>query len=74
MAPRDSVILPETVTTIRSNAFIAKGGRPLFIKLPDSLKKLPAEAFLGGFWDEDEDASNYQKTYYVSTASAKFAE
>ena len=76
MAPLDAVILPESVTTIRNGAFIAKGGRPLFIKLPDSLEKLPAEVFLGGFWPQDDDTadSSFQKTYYVSTSSAKFAE
>ena len=69
-----AVFLPESVTTIRNGSFVAKGGVPLFVKLPNSLKKLPSEAFMGGFWHEDNDRGDYRKYYYVSTSSVKFAE
>lgn len=69
-----SVYLPESVTTVRNGAFVAKGGIPLFVKLPNSLKKLPLKTFLGGFWSEDDGLDDSTKYYYISTSSAKFAE
>ncbi len=66
--------LPESVTTIRNGAFTTRGGQPLFVKLPTELKKLPADAFRGGFFNEDDDreGADWQKYYYVSTSNKEF--
>ncbi len=66
--------LPESVTTIRNGAFTTQGGKPLFVKLPSELKKLPADAFRGGFFDGDDDreGADWQKYYYISTSNKEF--
>ena len=74
MPKLNAVYLPESITTIQDGAFVAKGGSPLYIKLPDSLKNLPHKAFLGEFWDEDDSLVDYKKYYYIETTSAEFAE
>lgn len=66
------IILPESVTTIRDWAFVAKGGKPLFIKLPDGVKKLPANAFVGGFFSEDDGLPDSTKYYYIATTNKSF--
>ena len=66
--------LPESVTTIRNGAFTTRGGQTLFVKLPTELKKLPADAFRGGFFNEDDDreGADWQKYYYISTSNKEF--
>ncbi len=74
MTPLEQIILPQSVTTLRNGAFTAHGGQPLYIKLPKGLKKMPAEAFWGGFFDgdDDSDGANWQKYYFVSTSNLEF--
>lgn len=69
-----SIFIPESVSKIRNGAFVAKSGIPLFVKLPDSLKKLPSEVFQGRIWVQDDDQSNSTKYYYVASSSSKIAE
>lgn len=69
LTPLKSVFLPETVTTIRNGAFVAKGA--LFTKLPDSLKKLPSDAFSGGIYFDNQ---NDWPMYYIATSSSDIAE
>lgn len=70
----DAVIIPESVIAIRNGAFVARGGEPLFIKLPDSLKKFPVKALDGGYYEEDDERPDSQKYYYVSTKSVEISE
>lgn len=73
LVPLKEIYLPETVTTIRKGAFIAHSDTPLFIKLPNSLKKLPADTIWGGVFLGETDINCWLKSYYVSTSSPQFA-
>lgn len=68
------IIIPSSVTTVRNGAFTARSGRPLFIRLPRTLKELPSEAFVGGRFDEDAGAEDDAKYYYVSSPVKKLAD
>jgi hypothetical protein len=65
--PLRKIILPETVIRIQNQAFIAKSGQPLYIKLPNTLQKLPSMAFGG-------DVFFSPVRYYIETCCAQFAE
>ena len=66
------ILLPESVKKIQDMAFIAKGGQPLFVKLPDGLARLPDGAFSGGFFDEDDGLPDSTKYYYIATKNVNF--
>ena len=69
MTPLQSVIIPESVTTIRNESFVCKGGKSLFIQLPHNLGKVSEKVFASGMYDED-DEYDFVKTYYVATSKA----
>ena len=70
MTPLQSVIIPESVTTIRNESFVCKGGKSLFIELPHNLGKVSERVFASGMYDEDDDEYDFVKTYYVATLEA----
>ena len=74
MTPLEQIILPKSVTTLRNGAFTARGGKPLFVHLPDKMVKLPTEVFEGGYFGIDDQDSDWTKFYYVSTPAKKLAE
>ena len=74
MASLTEIILPESVRAIRAGAFTAKGGVPLFIKLPEGLDRITDSAFNGGFYDADADLPVWKKTYYISTVKKEHAD
>lgn len=74
MTPLEQIILPKSVTTLRNSAFTARGGKPLFVRLPAKMTKLPAEAFDGGYFGIDDLDSDWTKYYFVSTPVKKLAE
>ena len=65
-----TIILPESVTIVRNQSFASQDGKPLFIRFPKSLLKIPAGIFL--FATDEEDYS--RKYYYVSTPVKDIAE
>ena len=67
MTQLTEIDVPSSVATIRNGAFTARSGKPLFVRLPDSLKKLPSEAFVGGLFDEDLDVDDETKYYFISS-------
>ena len=74
MTPLEQIILPKSVTTLRNGAFTARGGKPLFVRLPDKMAKLPTEVFEGGYFGIDDQDSDWTKYYFVSTPVKKLAE
>ena len=74
MTPLEQIILPKSVTTLRNGAFTARGGKPLFVRLPDKMVKLPTEVFEGGYFGIDDQDSDWTKYYYISTPVKKLAE
>ena len=76
-----AIYLPDSVTTIRSNAFFAGKSRTLFVHLPASStpwsflnRWLPQTAFSSRFFDEKAKrwcAEN--NTYYISSADKEIA-
>lgn len=44
----ERIYLPESVTTVRKEAFMPKRDGTLFVELPDSLKSIPKAAFICG--------------------------
>ena len=74
MTPLEQIILPKSVTTLRNGAFTARGGKPLFVRLPTEMTKIPAEAFDGGYFGIDDQDSDWTKYYFVSTPVKELAE
>ena len=74
MTPLEQIILPKSMTTLRNGAFTARGGKPLFVRLPAEMTKLPAEAFDGGYFGIDDQDSDWTKYYFVSTPVKELAE
>lgn len=74
MTPLEQIILPKSVTTLRNSAFTARGGKPLFVRLPAKMTKLPTEVFEGRYRLEDDEVIDSTKYYFVSTPVKKLAE
>ncbi len=69
LAPLDKILVPEGVTTVRNDAFCALDDRPLYIRLPASVKKLPSSIV---YFSNDENCG--RKYYYVSTPIKEITE
>ena len=67
--PLEAVILPNSVKTLRNGSFSVRGGKSLFVHLPDALTKWPAKTFNIAYYAGSENCC-----FYVATPHKELAE